>query len=398
MSVDVAEPLALGDRQERACVVALASLVGIGPATILGCLRGPGAHAAWEALRCGRGASIEPLAELASRSRDRSLLTRLRVDASALDAEAVLARHENAGQQVVVFGDPAYPDRLAEDAAPPAVLFASGSLASLVAPTVAIVGTRNATALGRQTAASIASELAARGVAVVSGLALGIDAAAHEAAVTVPGGGPPIGVIATGLERAYPRRHELLHRRVAAAGLLLTESPIGSKPVRWRFPARNRIIAGLADAVVVVESRSAGGSMLTASEALARDVPVLAVPGHPTAAGAAGTLDLICDGAMPVRDVTDVLVAIGLGGVEPAVTDRGAAAAVALSELAWSLLDDLGANPRTLGELMLGRVVDLDAASSALVELEQAGLVLRSGAWFERTRDGSRASRTGQGR
>jgi DNA processing protein len=177
-----------------------------------------------------------------------------------------------------------------------------------------------------------------------------------------------------------------LQRQVATAGLLLSESPIGSEPNRWRFPARNRIIAALADAVVVVESRSAGGSMLTAAEALARDRPVLAVPGHPTSAASAGTLDLIADGAVPVRDVTDVLVAIGCGGRKPLVDRVPPARRPEISEVAARLLEDLDANPRTLGELVLTGSLDLDAASAALVELEQAGLVERSGAWFERSR------------
>jgi DNA processing protein len=312
---------------------------------------------------------------------------RLSRDAAALDAEAVLARHEAAGQRVVAFGEAGYPERLIEDQAPPAVLFLAGSDAALARPTVAIVGTRNATRLGRDTAASLASQLVALGVSVVSGLALGIDGAAHQALVGggARGEGAPIGVIATGLERAYPRRHQVLQQQVASAGLLVSESPIGSEPARWRFPARNRIIAGLSDAVVVVESRSAGGSMLTAAEALARDRTVLAVPGHPTAPASAGTLDLIADGAVPVRDVTDVMVAIGCGGRTPSEPAPDPVPVPEVSETAARLLDELGADPRTLGELMLTGPWSLDDASLALVELEQAGLVTRSGAWFERS-------------
>lgn len=376
------------DRHEKACRVALASLSGIGPATISACIDEGGAAAAWHALVAGRATTIAALVEAADRrrKRDPDALARLRRAAAPLEPDAVLARHEAAGQRVLCPGDPAYPARLLEEEVPPPILFAVGSLTHLDGPTAAIVGTRNATQLGRATAASLAAELADHGVSVVSGLALGIDAAAHEAIACRPGGGVPIGVVATGLERAYPRRHQRLHRHVAGVGLLVSESPIGSDPSRWRFPARNRIIAGLSDAVVVVESRSAGGSMLTAGEAIARNRPVLAVPGHPTAAASAGTLDLIADGAVPVRDVGDVLVAIGCGGrgrVAPAPTRSSVAASI--SGAAARVLGDLDANPRTLGELVLAGAYDLEGVSSALAELEAAGLVVRSGAWFERS-------------
>ncbi|MCU1372254.1 MAG: smf [Ilumatobacteraceae bacterium] len=236
-------------RHERACLVALSSLAGIGPATVRACARSCGAAAAWDALRSGRGRQISAFDGVASRTRDPETWARLTQDAAVLDAEAVLARHEAAGQRVVAFGEAGYPERLVEDHEPPAVLFLAGSDAALARPTVAIVGTRNATRLGRETAGSLAAELTARGVSVVSGLALGIDGAAHQALVGGGGGsgfGAPVGVVATGLERAYPRRHQLLQQQIAASGLLVSESPIGSEPARWRFPARNRIIAGLA--------------------------------------------------------------------------------------------------------------------------------------------------------
>lgn len=386
-------------RRDRACLVALGSLAGIGPATLLGCHRF-GAAAAWDALLAGRASAVPAFAEVDRRAKQPGLLGRIRTAASSLDPDAVLARHEEAGQQVLALGDPGYPPRLEGDHAPPAVVFLLGDPGCLAGPTVAVVGTRNATRLGCETAASLAAGLAERGVAVVSGLALGIDGAAHAAVLSLAaGGGQPVGVIATGLERAYPSRHSLLHRQVAAAGLLVSESPIGSTPSRWRFPARNRIIAGLADAVVVVESRSTGGSMLTVAEALARDRSVLAVPGHPTSAGSAGPLDLIADGAVPIRDLDDVLVAIGLGGARPVIAALDAPpAAAGVSPEAGRILELLEANPQTLGELVLAGAVGVDAASLALVELEQAGLVVRSGAWFERTGAPSGPSGSGRGR
>lgn len=378
-------------REERAVLVAFASLAGIGPATLLA-LHREGAPRAWEALLSGRGRRVAALAEESERRKDRGWIAQLARVAAPVEPDAVLARHEADGQVVLALEDPGYPRRLRADQAPPAVVFVRGDLARLDGPSVAIVGTRNATQLGRVTAAALAVELAERGISVVSGLALGIDAAAHEPLVARTTGGGPIGVVATGLERAYPRRHELLHRQVASRGVLLSESPIGSEPSRWRFPARNRIIATLAHAVVVVESRSTGGSMLTASEAVARDRPVLAVPGHPTAAAAAGTLDLICDGAMPLRDVADVLVAMGMGGRAP--TDAAPPELpTPVGERAARLLEELDANPKTLSELVLAGAGDLEKASAALTELEQAGLIVRSGAWFERA--GSSIGRPG---
>ena len=313
------------DRERRACLVALSSLPGLGPATLLAVDRS-GAVSAWHALRAGRGRRVAALAEADGRRPSADVLDRMTRAASLIEPSAVLARHEADGQRVLCLGDPDYPERLREDDAPPAVVFARGDLARLDGPCVAIVGTRNATQLGRVMAAALAVDLADRGISIVSGLALGIDAAAHEPLVARSAGGGPIGVIATGLDRAYPRRHDLLHKQVAARGLLLSESPMGSSPTRWRFPARNRIIATLAHAVVVVESRSSGGSMLTATEAVARDRPVLAVPGHPTSAASTGTLDLICDGALPVSDVDDVLVALLTTITAPRVDPRELAA------------------------------------------------------------------------
>jgi DNA processing protein len=399
--VSAIEALAPADRrEERACLVALSSIEGIGPATLLACRAECGAVEAWRLLQVGRGGDVQALAAAAAwrRKREPEALARFARDAAMLDADAFLARHEAAGQRVLSLDDPAYPSRLREDEAAPAVVFTEGSLGRLDGPTVAIVGTRNATHLGRETAARLATELADRGISVASGLALGIDAAAHEAIAARTGGGAPIGVIATGLERAYPRRHQRLHRQVATAGLLLSESPIGSEPTRWRFPARNRIIAALSDAVVVVESRSAGGSMLTAAEAVGRDLPVLAVPGHPTSPASAGALDLIADGAIPVRDVTDVLVAIGCGGRKP-LGERGRAHPLpTVDAAAGRLLGALDAGPRTLGELVVGGGSNLEATSAHLVELEQLGLVARTGAWFERTGRPIGAERAGSNR
>ena len=178
-------------------------------------------------------------------------------------------------------------------------------------PRVAIVGTRRCTRYGFDLARELGADLAAAGVQVVSGLALGIDGAAHRGALDAAGGAPPIGVVASGLDVVYPRAPPAAVGGGRHRGSLLSECPLGTAPEAWRFPARNRIIAALADAVVVVESAGAGGSMYTVEEALARDRPVLAVPGSVRSAASAGTNRLLAEGAGVARDADDVLAAIG---------------------------------------------------------------------------------------
>lgn len=366
-------------------LIALSLLPGVGPATVLACHRDGGVEAAWELVVAGRPRRVAALGPVLARL-DAAAVALLVGAARALDPDHELRRHRADGRHVLVRGQPGYPARLAEDPAPPAVLFATGCLDALTRPTVAIVGTRNATRPGRDLAAQLGAELAAAGVAVVSGLALGIDGAAHQGALrageAVPG--RPVGVIASGLDIAYPRRHVELHAQVARSGLLVSETPLGQRPVAWRFPARNRIIAGLADAVVVVESRSAGGSMLTVGEALYRGVPVLAVPGHPAAPAAAGTNDLLFDGAAIVRSVADVLDAIGISpaqAIRPAVGEASAR----LPPDQRSVLAAIGDTPAALAEIVARSGLPLDVASEALLRLEADQRVVRTAGWYERT-------------
>lgn len=218
-----------------------------------------------------------------------------------------------------------YPPLLEELADAPPVLFAltRGSLPDRLArlreePTVAIVGTRSASAYGREVAYSLGRGLAAAGVPVVSGLALGIDATAHRGCLAA--GGMPVAVLACGPDVAYPRRHRSLHRDVCEHGLVLSELPPGQQPFRWSFPARNRIMAGLALITVVVEAADPSGSLITSD--FARDLgrTVAAVPGHVTSRVARGTNGLLRDGAVPVtrpEDVLDELFGAGVRRVPP---------------------------------------------------------------------------------
>lgn len=203
----------------------------------------------------------------------------------------------------------------------PAVLFLEGNRPDVLrAPRVAVVGTRAASVHGLADAWELGAFLGAAGVSVVSGLAIGIDGAAHFGALQAAEaasdeGSPragPVGVVATGLDVVYPRRHRVLFERVRRYGVLLSEQPFGTPPERGRFPVRNRIIAALADVVCVVEATLSGGSRITADRALDYGRPVLAIPGSRRNPAAAGCNALLADGAQPLLDPTDVLVALGL--------------------------------------------------------------------------------------
>jgi DNA processing protein len=202
-----------------------------------------------------------------------------------------------------------YPSLLLELGDPPAVLFALGRPETLEAlrnePAVAIVGTRDPSPYGREVAFSLGRGLGAAGVPVVSGLALGIDATAHRGCLA--GGGVPVAVLACGPDVVYPRRHRRLHERVRESGLVLAELPPGTQPFRWSFPARNRIMAGLARMTLVVEAADPSGSLITTD--FARDLgrSVAAVPGRVTSRVARGTNGLLRDGAVPITAAEDVL-------------------------------------------------------------------------------------------
>ena len=237
------------------------------------------------------------------------------------NSNLLAAQATRRGTLVLKPGDPEFP---IPDGLPhtPAVLFVEGNRPEVLrAPKVAIVGTRAASVHGLADAWELGAFLGAAGVSVVSGMAIGVDGAAHhgalqaaEAAVRRGGQTPagPIGVVATGLDVVYPRRHKVLFERVRRYGVLLGEQPFGTPPERGRFPIRNRIIAALADVVCIVEATLSGGSRITAERALDYGRPVLVMPGSRRNPAAAGCNALLADGAQPLLDPTDVLVALGL--------------------------------------------------------------------------------------
>jgi len=227
----------------------------------------------------------------------------------SFDADAERERLDLPGALAVCAHAHAYPALLGDLDDPPAVLFGAGRPDALVAlrdePAVAVVGTRRASPYGAEVAYSLGRGLGASGVPVVSGLALGIDATAHRGCLD--GCGLPLAVLACGPDVAYPRRHRSLHERIRATGVVLSELPPGTAPFLWAFPARNRIMAGLARMTVVVEAAQPSGSLITSD--FARDLgrSVAAVPGRVTSRFAHGTNGLLRDGAVPITGTEDVL-------------------------------------------------------------------------------------------
>jgi DNA processing protein len=221
-----------------------------------------------------------------------------------VDVEGELARMERAGVHALALGSPGYPAPLTTISTPPHVLYVRGTLTPTDARAVAVVGSRRCTPYGRRMAERLAAGLVRAGVTVVSGLARGIDGAAHRGALQA--GGRTLAVLAGGLSRIYPPEHKNLAEEVANAGALLTESSMEQEPLAGLFPARNRIISGLSQAVVIVEADDRSGALITASHAAEQGRSVLAVPG-PVDAQSGGCHALIRQGAVLCRSVEDIL-------------------------------------------------------------------------------------------
>jgi DNA processing protein len=258
-----------------------------------------------------------------------------------------------------------YPRPLAELHDPPAQLYVRGDVDVLSQPSVAIVGARSCSAYGAQVARSLAGELAASGLVVVSGLARGIDADAHRGTLAV--GGHTVAVLGCGIDRDYPRSHAELARRIRANGAVVSEYQPGVEPAPWRFPARNRIIAGLCAATVVVEARERSGALITADFALELGRDVFAVPGEITSALSAGTNDLLRQGAAPLLSAADVLTALGLeSDVRPLPP---------LSPAGAQVLRILADGPRDADAVSRSSGRSPAEVSAVLVELELTGVV-----------------------
>ncbi len=369
---------------EEAYLAALSSLAGMGPARLERLLVRWEPAEAWSVLAGGG------LSEATEAARVGEKVGRRWVgDARRADPAEIHLRHSRAGVAVRRRGTSAYPERLIGDPEPPAVLFSQGQPALLEHPTVTIVGTRRCTRYGADVAFDLGKAAAAHGVTVISGLAIGIDAAAHAGALAADGA-PPVGVVGSGLDRIYPRENAVLWRMVAQRGLLLSEAPLGAPPERWRFPARNRIMAALSDACVVVESHVDGGAIGTATEAARRDRTVAAVPGPIRSPASAGTNRLISEGAGVLCDIEDLLVLLDISRTRlplpDAVSGTGSAAPVT-DATAVAILDAFDWMPATL-EMLAGRTgLDLGELAWHLESLSASGLLARRGLWYERRRE-----------
>ncbi|MYI56780.1 MAG: DNA-protecting protein DprA, partial [Acidimicrobiia bacterium] len=336
---------------------------------------------AWSVLAGGRLSEVARVARVGEKVGQRWVS-----DARRADPAEIHLRHSRSGVTVRRRRTAAYPERLIGDPEPPAVLFSQGEPALLECPTVTIVGTRRCTRYGADVAFDLGKAAAAHGVAVISGLAVGIDAAAHAGALAADCT-PPVGVVGSGLDRIYPRENAVLWRMVAQRGLLLSEAPLGTAPERWRFPARNRIMAALSDACVVVESHADGGALLTATEAAQRSRAVAAVPGPIRSPASAGSNRLIAEGAGVLCDVEDLLVLLDISRtrlpLQDAAADTGGAAPVG-DATAVAILDAFDWMPATLEMLAARTGLDLGELAWHLENLSASGMLARRGLWYER--------------
>jgi len=357
-------------RDELAAYVALAQVPGIGAGrlrTLIAAFESAGAvfHAPHGAIAALPGFS--------------------RAAASAIRAGSMRAGHdilaglEPHGAAVLLPDDPAFPPLLAEIPDPPALLYVRGDLRLLAGPAAGIVGSRDHSPYGADAARLLAAGVARAGVVVVSGMARGIDAVAHAAALDAGGG--TVGILGNGFGVIYPVANRALYQRMATAGCLVTELPPGERPHAGAFPRRNRLISGLAGVTVVVEAAAGSGALITADCALDQGRAVLAVPGPITSPTSLGCNRLIQQGAKPALAAGDILEELGLpgaagsrdGGVSPPAAARGQP--LDLSALQRTLWDSLRAEPKHVDALVAAAGAETGAVLTALTELELRGVV-----------------------
>jgi DNA processing protein len=360
--VDALRPAAsLDAHEERLALLRLLAVAGVGPRRL---------RAAVDTVGSGRR-----ILALDARPRAAALEVARAEPGPAAEASAILERCRVAGVEPLAWGEERYPPRLRHLSDPPPILYVIGDAWRLHDHQVAVVGSRRATAYGRRSARALAGELARAGLTVLSGMALGIDGEAHAGALAA--GGPSTAVLGSGAERAQPRRHTRLHRELVRVGAVASEHPPGTPALGHHFPARNRLLAALASAVLVVEAAERSGALITVREAAALGRDVLAVPGPIDAGTSRGTNALIRDGATPVLDGTSLLATLGvtLGVAGPDVRPAAARPPVTLgpdADALWAALES-----RPLGVDALARTAGLDAprALAALARLELEGWV-----------------------
>lgn len=292
------------------------------------------------------------------------------------DARDVRRRAEMAGIHALAWSDPAFPSLLAAIPDCPPVVWYRGDLRSLDAPTIAIVGSRAATSVAVDTAARLAADLAARGVTVVSGLARGVDSAAHRGALA---NGRTIAVLGSGVDCIYPSEHKPLAAQIADTGLVISEYPPGTAPLPHHFPLRNRLISGLSLAVVVIEASEKSGSLITAGCALEQGREVMAVPGNVLSGRNKGGHALLKDGAKIIETAGDIVEGLGWDPAQiRSISTEASSSGTATS--ADPVLRAMAAGePYDLDALAIRSGLDVRRLLPRLIELELAGLVRRHG-------------------
>jgi DNA processing protein len=292
----------------------------------------------------------------------------------SISLEKVWQSLQEQGIQVLIWDDPGYPKHLKEIDQPPPLLYLRGDLELADEWAVAIVGTRRVTHYGRQIAAEVASTLARSGVTVVSGLARGVDAIAHQAALDA--GGRSIAVLGSGVDRIYPPEHRRLADRLIERGALISDYAPGTPPEGSNFPPRNRIISGLSLAVVVIEAGAKSGALITASFAADQGRDVFAVPGNINAPQSKGTNRLIQDGAQPLLSAESVLEALQLTMVAEHRAARVVLPADAVEAQLFAMLDQ---QPRHVDEIRAQANLPIEKVSATLALMELKGMVRQVG-------------------
>lgn len=289
-----------------------------------------------------------------------------RAAALLAEADSHVAAAAARGLSLLACGDEEYPAQLLELNDPPPVLWSAGAWSTLKPPIVSIVGTRRATSYGLRVARELGSALARAGACIVSGMALGIDAAAHHAALEV--GGRTVAVLGTGADIAYPRAHVSLHRRIWNEGLVLSELPPGARSDKGSFPRRNRIIAGLASLTIVVEAPLLSGALITAKCALDLGRDVAMVPGPIDSPQSAGTNDYLREGAHVIGSIDDALALAGLPRRLPKVP-------ALVDDAERRVWEVLGRGAASLDEVCARSGLPVAACMATVTALELRGVV-----------------------
>lgn len=291
-----------------------------------------------------------------------------------VNLDTIMAKAESTGVKILTWNDDTYPRRLKEIAQPPPVLFVRGSINVEDDWAVSVVGTRRVTPYGRQVAGEIAKFLAQNGVTLVSGLARGVDAIAHQSALQA--GGRTIAVLGSGVDVIYPPEHRKLADEIIRQGAVISDYPLGTQPESTNFPPRNRIIAGLSLATIVVEAGETSGALITAEFAAEQGRDVFAVPGSILAPQSEGTNKLIEDGARPLVRMTEILDVLKLEQIPEKQMTRKT---ISTSPEEKKLLDQLSQEPRHIDEICQHSGLPIQTVSATLTMMELKGLVTQVG-------------------